>query len=83
VHKNALNSDLSVIPFNPEDDLEEVIDGFTGADLRTMFFDSVVFARCTECDHLVAVEPDAEDYDCPECDGKGTLTSPLVKLGII
>jgi len=48
-----------------------------------MVVDSLVPARCTECGDEVDVEPDAEGYDCLSCGSVGTVTSPLVKLGLI
>ena len=38
-------------------------------------------ATCNVCGYTQNVEPDA-DYPCIEC-GKGRLTSPLHKLGLI
>ncbi|MFA5762390.1 MAG: hypothetical protein WC931_02235 [Bacilli bacterium] len=66
-----------------KDPHKEVVDGFTAGEIAHMALDSVVQARCTECDAIHDVEPDAEDYDCTECDAKGTVTSPLRKLGLI
>lgn len=65
-------------------DLErEIIDGFTAVEIRHMALDSVVQARCDDCGAIHDVEPDAESYDCPSCDAKGSVTSPLIKLGLI
>lgn len=36
---------------------------------------------CDSCGHEMTVEPDG-DYPCPEC-GKGRVTSPLVRAGLI
>ena len=62
---------------------EKTIDGFTRSDIERMAFDSVVQARCSECEDIADVEPDARDYDCHSCGAKGTVTSPLIKLGLI
>lgn len=59
------------------------VDGFTEAEIEVMVFDSVVQARCTACGDIRDVEPDARGYDCHECGAKRTVTSPLVKLGLI
>lgn len=36
---------------------------------------------CDSCSHEMTVEPDG-DYPCPEC-GKGRVTSPLIRAGLI
>jgi len=59
------------------------VDGFSEEEIMGMVLDSVVTARCTECGCEREVEPDAENYDCFECDGTETITSPLVKMGLI
>lgn len=59
------------------------VDGFTWEEIEQMAKDSVVTARCIYCQAEVDVEPDAESYDCHECGGAGTVTSPLVKLGLV
>ncbi len=59
------------------------IDGFTVAEIEVFIMDSVVEARCTSCDEITAVEPDARSYDCEWCEAKGSVTSPLVKLGLV
>lgn len=61
----------------------EVIDGFTVADIDAFSFDGVVLARCTECGDEREVEPDARRYRCESCGAIGSVTSPLVKLGLI
>ena len=60
-----------------------VIDGFTVAEIRGFSRDSVVTARCSECGEEHDVEPDAEAYDCDGCGTADSVTSPLVKLGLI
>ena len=55
----------------------------TDDDLLTMVLDAEAEAVCTECGAAHVVEPDASGYDCGECDGRETVTSPLVALGII
>jgi len=64
-------------------DPDLTVDGFTEEEIERMVFDSVVDAKCTECGDLTQVEPDARGYDCHSCGGKGTVTSPLIKLGLI
>ena len=70
-------------PERADDDQEEAADGFSYRELERMLFDGAVDAQCSECGAYVHVEPDAEDYDCPNCDATGTVTSPLRKLGLI
>lgn len=57
----------------------------TAAQLRRLeriMEEGSVNVRCSaKCGHSATVEPDA-DHKCSEC-GKGRLTSPLVKLGLI
>ncbi len=65
---------------NPE---APAIDGFTVAEIVQMAIDSLVPARCAECEAEHHIEPDAEGYDCQECHAPGSVTSPLVKLGFI
>ena len=65
---------------NPDD---EAIDGFTFDEIEHMSLDSVVTAKCSECGGEVEVEPDADKYDCHECGAKGSVTSPLRKLGLV
>lgn len=64
-------------------DNQLAIDGFTWGEIRAMATDSVVTARCVYCQDEREVEADAEKYDCYECGGAETITSPLVKLGLI
>jgi DNA-directed RNA polymerase subunit RPC12/RpoP len=59
------------------------VDGFTWAEIQEMTTNSIVTARCTECSECVSVEPDAREYDCESCGARRTVTSPLVKLGLI
>ena len=66
-----------------DDDLAEAVDGFTYRDLARMMFDGAADAQCSECGAYAHVEPDAEDYDCPNCDAEGSVTSPLRKVGLI
>jgi len=66
-----------------EEDSQETVDGFTWEELKHMLFDGVAEARCTECRESAQVEPDAEDYDYQACGAKGSVTSPLRKLGLI
>lgn len=50
--------------------------------LEKILSDGSVTVRCSaRCGHSAEIEPDA-DYSCSEC-GKGRLTSPLVKAGVI
>ena len=60
----------------------ETVDGFTVGEIEYFLIDSVVTARCSDCDCEHEVEPDAEDYDCQGCGALGTVTSPLIKLGL-
>lgn len=62
---------------------ENAIDGFSQAEIQRMAFESVIQARCSDCDDIQDVEPDARGYDCHSCGAQGTVTSPLVKLGLI
>lgn len=62
---------------------DEGIDGFTEGELLTMLLDAIAIARCDACGEYAAVEPDARDYDCHACDAEHSVTSPLVKLGLI
>jgi hypothetical protein len=62
---------------------EEAVDGFTWAELYAVRTESIVCARCTVCAAEHDVEPDATDYDCQECGAKDTVTSPLVKVGLL
>lgn len=51
------------------------------ARLEKILSDGQVTVKCSaKCGHSATIEPDA-DYKC-EC-GKGRLTSPLVKAGVI
>lgn len=59
------------------------VDGYTWAELRDMCFDGVVRARCVFCNDEWEVEPDARNYDCHSCGAKQSISSPLVKLGLI
>jgi len=68
---------------NRNDPDREIIDGFTAVEIRHMATDSVVQARCDDCGAIYDVEPDAESYDCASCEAKGSVTSPLIKLGLI
>lgn len=70
-------------PERVDDDLEEAEDGFTYKELERMLLDGAVDAQCSECGAYLHVEPDAEDYDCPNCDATGSVTSPLRKAGLI
>lgn len=65
------------------DDGDIAIDGFTWAEIRAFVFDSVVTARCAACEAEHDVEPDAEDYTCESCQTEASVTSPLIKLGLI
>lgn len=66
------------------DPTAEAIDGFTVADIERFVYDDVVDAVCTECGAFYEVEPDAKDYNCHAgCKARGTVTSPLVKLGLV
>ena len=56
---------------------------FTDDEIAEYVRDSVCDGYCSECDELVStVEPDAHGYDCPSCDGDGTVASVLVMLGL-
>jgi len=68
---------------NWTDPSSKAVDGFTVSEIQRMTLDSVVTARCSKCDFDHSVEPDAEGYTCQHCQSKGTVTSPLVKLGLI
>ena len=59
------------------------IDSFTVAEIKAFSGDSVVTARCSECGEEHDVEPDATGYDCDRCGTEESVTSPLVKLGLI
>lgn len=59
-------------------------DGYTFDEIQSMVFDSVVFARCSECGTEYEVEPDARGYPCRAgCGSEGTVTSPLIKLHLM
>lgn len=59
------------------------VDGFSEEEIEQMVLDSIAQARCTECGDEMDVEPDAHGYDCQSCGAAGSVTSPLVKLGLI
>lgn len=65
------------------DESAPAVDGFTVGEIKEMAMDSVVTAICEVCYILHEVEPDARDYRCQECKTPRSVTSPLVKLGII
>lgn len=72
---------LDDVEYDPD---VEAVDGFTWAEIEEMALDSVVQARCTECKAEYSVEPDARKYDCYDgCGAKGTVTSLLIKLGLM
>lgn len=65
------------------DDQALTVDGFTVGEIKFFLIDSVVIARCACCECEHEVEPDAARYPC---EGRGqfdSVTSPLVKLGLI
>ena len=54
---------------------------FTNGDIGEYVYDSVCDGYCTKCKDLVStVEHDARGYDCPSCDGAGTVDAVLVIL---
>ena len=57
--------------------------GFTFNEIESMVFASVVPGICTDCGADRRVEPDANGYDCWECEGKGTVDSVLYTLGMV
>lgn len=63
--------------------LDEAVDGFTWYDIWGFALSNVVPARCECCETERDVEPDATNYDCFECGTPGSITSPLVKLGLV
>ncbi len=65
------------------DDHAEAIDGFTVGEVKFFLIDSVVRARCSACGCEHEVEPDAEEYPCDGCAEEHSVTSPLIKLGLI
>jgi len=69
----------------PADGSDEAmaIDGYTWAEIEAMVHDATVVARCVYCQHELEIEPDARGYDCHECGGAETITSPLIKLGLV
>jgi len=64
-------------------DDELAVDGFTWGQINEMAKDSVAAARCVYCQAEQEVEPHARKYHCCECGGAETVTSPLVKLGLV
>jgi len=66
-----------------QDMQQELVDGFTYAEIELMVFDSVVTAKCDSCGDYCEVEPDARNYTCHCCGAPKSVTSPLVKLGLI
>lgn len=62
---------------------DEAVDGFTWNEIEEFARDSTVQARCTECGDYAVVEPDARDYECASCGAEHSITSPLVKLGLV
>ena len=67
-----------------EDHEPAAVDGFTWREIRAMLTRGIATAVCAQCGHHYDVEPDARDYNCHEgCDALATVTSPLVKLGLI
>lgn len=61
----------------------EAVDGFTVAQIEAFALDSLVEAVCSDCGERHTVEPDARGYRCWQCLTSGSITSPLVKLGLI
>ena len=59
------------------------IDGFTVDQIIEMLVDSVATARCSVCNGEQSVEPDARDGACSSCGAIDTVTSPLIKLGLV
>lgn len=45
--------------------------------------DSIHPCRCSECGFISEAEPDAEGYDCEECDGEGTVNAIMIEMGIM
>lgn len=68
---------------NGADPTSVTIDGFTVAEIAELLVESLIPARCSACGEIARVEPDAEGYDCANCCGEGTVTSPLIKLGLV
>ena len=56
---------------------------YTYEELRDMILDSVVAAECSNCGCEHRVEPDASGYDCSACGAEGTVTSPLIIMGLM
>lgn len=73
---------MTTIHERPKPD-DEAVDGFTWREIDEFVRDSIVQARCTECGDYAGVEPDARDYECASCGAEHSITSPLVKLGLI
>ena len=68
----------------PVDPHDIAVDKFTWSDNAEMALESMILAKCSMCSAVYDVEPDASDYDCFEgCGTTGSVTSPLVKLGMI
>jgi len=65
------------------DERAHAIDGFNVGEIKFFLIDSVVTARCSACEYEHEVEPDAENYPCEGCGELSSVTSPLVKLGLI
>lgn len=65
------------------DQTGEAVDGFSWDDVARFVLDDVVPARCSECGFERQVEPDAQLYDCFECGAEESVTSPLIKLGLV
>ncbi len=62
---------------------DPAVDAFTWGDIERMKRRAVVEARCAYCRELVAVDRGAKNRDCPRCGGSETVSSPLVKLGVV
>lgn len=63
------------------------VDGFTVGEIADMALNSLPGAccpaRCSECGAEQLVLPTASSCDCQSCGAFDTVTSPLVKLGIV
>lgn len=65
---------------NPDD---EAIDGFTWEEIAIMSLDPIVDAICDRCGAHTEVPPMVCHVDCDECGAAASITSPLVKIGMV
>jgi tRNA(Ile2) C34 agmatinyltransferase TiaS len=78
---------MSTVPpittFEDVSDSAIAIDGFTWGEIARMMLQDEVTARCASCKAEYEISPGDSGDHCRECGGRSTVTSPLVKLGLI